>query len=261
MTFRYSGSVAVVTGASSGLGRALAAGVAGRGATVVAVARRGDALDALADEVRSAGGDLTPRVCDVTDAERWPGVLADLEREHGRIDLLVNAAGIERRKGVESVEWDDVERTMAVNFAAAAHATLAVLEGMRARGHGAVVNVSSDHGRAPGPGTPAYCASKAALSAFTESLAHELASTDVHLHLLYPGWVPTPLGQGAVDEGMPLPPRAVRRTEAQVVGRTLAAIGGPDIEINAARLATLAPVVRALAPSLYRRSMQRAGGT
>jgi NAD(P)-dependent dehydrogenase (short-subunit alcohol dehydrogenase family) len=72
------------------------------------------------------------------------------------------------------VRGADVEEAMAVNFAAAARGTLAVLDGMRARQHVAVVNVSSDHGRAPGPGTPAYCASKAAISAFTESLAHEL---------------------------------------------------------------------------------------
>lgn len=188
-------------------------------------------------------------------------MLADVEERHGRIDLLVNAAGVEQRKGVDSVQWDDVEHTMAVNFAAAANGTLAVMPGMRQRDHGAVVNLSSDHGRAPGPGTPAYCASKAALSAFTESLAHELAGTGVHLHAVYPGWVPTPLGQGAVDAGMPMPPRAVRRTAGAVVEATLAGIGGPNFEINVARLATLAPVARALAPPLYRRSMRSAGGS
>jgi short-subunit dehydrogenase len=260
VTFPYREAVAVVSGASSGLGRALAVELGRRGAAVVAVARREPLLDDLLDELRSVGSTAERVVCDVADLDAWSEVLAEVEARRGCVDLLVNAAGIERRKGVAEVRWADVEETMAVNFRAAARGTLAVLPGMLERDHGAVVNVSSDHGRAPGPGTPAYCASKAALSAFTESIAHEVAGTNVHLHVLYPGWVPTPLGQGAVDGGMPMPPRAVRRSEDDVVRRTLEAVGGPGFEINAARVATLAPVVRALLPPVYRRSMRRAGG-
>ena len=249
--FDYEGAVAVVSGASSGLGRQLACDLAARGATVVAVARRAALLEEL--PVRAAP-------CDVADLDAWSAVLADVEDRHGRLDVLVNAAGIERRLGVDDVGWADVEETMAVNFAAAARATLAVLPGMLRRGRGAVVNISSDHGRAPGPGTPAYCASKAALSAFTESIAHEVRGRGVHVHVLYPGWVPTPLGQGAVDSGMPMPPRAVRRTEEEVSALTLDRIGSGNFEINAARVATLAPVVRALLPPVYRKSMERAAG-
>jgi short-subunit dehydrogenase len=127
---------------------------------------------------------------------------------------------------------------------------------MLARDHGAVLNISSDHGRAPGPGTPAYCASKAALSAFTESVAHEVFGTGVHLHVLYPGWVPTPLSRTAIDTGMPTPPKFVQRTAAEVSRLALDSIGKPGFEINAARVAVLAPVVRVLAPPLYRRSMR-----
>ena len=261
MTFPYRDAVAVVSGASSGLGRALCLELARRGATVVAVARREELLDEVVEELRSEGALAERIVCDVADLDDWSDHLAEVEARRGRVDLLVNAAGIERRRGVDALAWSDVDDTFAVNFRAAGQATLAVLPGMLDRGHGAVVNVSSDHGRAPGPGTPAYCASKAALSAFTESLAHEVAGTGVHLHVLYPGWVPTPLGQGAVDEGMPLPPRAVRRSEQDVVRRTLGAIGGRSFEINAARVATLAPVARALLPPVYRRSMRRAGTT
>jgi short-subunit dehydrogenase len=154
------------------------------------------------------------------------------------------------------VTWDDVDDALTVNYRAAARAMVTVVPGMVARGHGAVLNISSDHGRAPGPGTPAYCASKAALSAFTESVAHEVAGTGVHVHVLYPGWVPTPMGQGAVDNGMPEPPRFVRRTAEQVSRQALDSIGRPSFEINAARIAVLAPVARALAPPLYRRSMR-----
>jgi short-subunit dehydrogenase len=260
MTFPYARAVAVVSGASSGLGRALALELAQRGSAVVAVARRERLLEEMLPDLRASAPGSERVVCDVADLDAWATALEDIEARHGRIDLLVNAAGIERRKGIDTVSWADVDETMDVNFRAAGRATLAVLPGMLQRGHGAVVNVSSDHGRAPGPGTPAYCASKAALSAFTESIAHEVVGTGVHVHILYPGWVPTALGQGAVDQGMPMPPRAVRCSEAGVVRRTLRAVGGPGIEINAARVATLAPVARALVPPLYRRSMRRAGG-
>ena len=239
MTFPYRDAVAVVTGASSGLGRALATALERRGAVVTGVSRRSEPS------------------CDVADLPRWTELLQDIEARHGRIDLLVNAAGVERRLGARELDGESLDAMFDVNFRAAAHGTLAVLPGMLDRGHGAIVNVSSDHGRAPGPRTPAYCASKAALSAFTESLAHEVAGSGVHLHVLYPGWVPTPLGQGAVDQGMPMPPRAVRRTEEQVTELTLARIGGRSFEINAAKVAVLAPAVRALLPPIYRRSMRK----
>jgi short-subunit dehydrogenase len=128
---------------------------------------------------------------------------------------------------------------------------------MVARGRGVIVNVSSDSGRAPTAGTPAYAASKAALSAFTESVAHEVRPRGVHVHVLYPGWVPTGMGQRAVEEGMAMPPKAVRRTLEQVSALTLARMGGPAVDINAARVAVMAPVVRSLSPRLYRRMMEQ----
>jgi NAD(P)-dependent dehydrogenase (short-subunit alcohol dehydrogenase family) len=255
MTFPYRQAVAVVTGASSGLGRRLALDLAASGATVVAVARRAGPLEELA---RTRPG-IVASPLDVTDLTAWSALLEEVEREHGRVDVLVNAAGIEHRRGVDEVLWSDVDEALTVNFRAAARGTLSVLPGMRRRDHGVVCNVSSDHGRAPGPGTPAYCASKAALSAFSESLAHELHGTGVHVHVLYPGWVPTPLGRGAVDAGMPMPPKVVRRSEEEVSALALERFGSPNFEINAARMATLAPVARALAPPLYRRSMRSAG--
>jgi hypothetical protein len=118
-----------------------------------------------------------------------------------------------------------------------------------------VVNVSSDSGRAPTAGTPAYAASKAALSAFSESVAHEVRPKGVHVHVLYPGWVPTGIGQRAVDQGMSMPPRSVHRTVEHVSALTLRRMGGPAVDINAARLAVMAPVVRSLSPRLYRNMM------
>lgn len=250
----WSDQVAVVTGASSGLGRRLALDLAERGATVVAIARSQSALEDLAAR---AGTRVSARVGDVSDEVGFTATLREIEQEYGRIDILINAAGWEEPTRVEAADVDLYRRIFATNFFGTVVGTLAVVPGMLQRGHGIVVNVSSDHGRAPAPGTAAYSASKAAVSAFTESLAHECHGRGVYLHVLYPGWVPTPLGHGAVERGMPQPPKAVRRSEAQISAATFANMGGDAIEINCARLATLAPVMRALAPPFYRQQMRR----
>ena len=235
-----SGLRAVVTGASSGLGRRMALDLAARGAKVTGIARR-----------PSEGVDSVQ--CDVSDVAAYRRVLDDI----GAVDVLVQAAAMERRTRVEEADFELYRRTMELNFFAAVAGTLAVVPGMVQRRRGVVVNISSDHGRAPAPGTPAYSASKAALSAFTESIAHEVRDRGVRLHVLYPGWVPTALGQGAVDQGMQKPPRAVRRTEEQISRLVLERMGSSAVDINAARVAVAAPVFRALAPRLYARMMAK----
>jgi len=143
---------------------------------------------------------------------------------------------------------------MATNYHAVVAATLAVLPGMLRRQSGVVVNVSSDSARAPEPRDGGYAASKAAVSAFTESVAHEIAGRGVHVHVLYPAWVPTAMGD--VGDG-PLPPKLVRRTEAQVSNLLLEQIGRPRIDINAAWLPKLAVIGRTVLPGAYQRSMKR----
>lgn len=251
---RYDGQVAVVTGASSGLGKRLATDLAARGATVVGIARSADKLAQLAE---SSGGVITAAPCDVDDEAALADALRGIERDRGSIDVLINSAGWEQATRVEQADIELYHRIFTTNFFGVVAATLTVVPGMLERKHGIVVNVSSDHGRAPAPGTPAYSASKAAVSAFTESVAHECHGRGVHLHVLYPGWVPTPLGQAVVDAGMPQPPKVVRRTEEQVSSATLERMGGAGIEINCARVATLAPVMRAVAPPVYRSQMRK----
>src|SRR6266700_7501240 len=178
-TFTIPGSIAVVTGASSGLGRRMALDLAARGAIVTGLARREELLREVAVEMERSSPDSAHVVCDVSDTDAFAATLSDLEGRHGRIDLLINDAGI------GEPESDGVEKYRTVletNFFAAVTGTLSVLPGMLQRGHGVVVNVSSDTGRAPGPGEPAYAASKAALSAFTESLSYEVEERGVHLH-------------------------------------------------------------------------------
>ena len=122
------------------------------------------------------------------------------------------------------------------------------------------MNVSSDSARAPGPGEPIYCASKSALSAFTECQALAAVGTGVHLHVLYPGWVPTAMGNEAIDRGMPMPPRSVRRSEEGVSRLLIRRIGAGRIDIDAAPVARLAPVARALMPGAYKKGVLKSSG-
>jgi len=258
---RYDGQVAVVTGASSGIGRALALTLAERGASVIGLARRQGLLDELATDLTLRSPASATEVCDVGNAETYRAVLGRIEDERGRIDILINNAGIDLMLGASDGDDETVRQVFDVNFFGTVAGTLAVLPGMVQRGTGIVVNVSSDSARAPEPRQGAYAASKAAVSAFTDSVAHEVAPRGVRVHLLYPGWVPTAMGLSDTDDGGSLPPRMVRRTADGVAALVAERMGGSKVDINAAKLPLLAPFVRTLAPGLYQRSMRRLGTT
>lgn len=254
---RYDGSVAVVSGASSGIGRQLSLELATRGATVVGVARRATLLESLGSELRAFAPASATVVCDVGDADRWTTVLHGIERDHGRIDVLVNNAGVEQISPIDEGDTDLYRRFMDVNYFGVVAGTFAVLPGMLARRAGIIVNVASDAARAPEPAHGAYSASKAATAAFTESVAHEAAPRGVHVHVLYPAWVPTAMGLSGQLDGGKLPPKAVRRTEEQVARLVCERMGGRRMEINAAMLPLLAPISRTLAPLAYQRAIRR----
>jgi short-subunit dehydrogenase len=258
---RFDGRVAVVTGASSGIGRTIALTLAARGATVIGLARREELLDELAPELARQSPKSTTLVCDLAETDAFRGALAVLEADHGRIDILVNDAGIDMMLPVPGGDNDTVRQVFEVNFFAAVAGMLAVVPGMVERGWGVVVNVSSDTARAPEPRQGAYAASKAAISAFSESVAHEVAGRGVHIHVLYPGWVPTAMGLSGNEDGGSLPPKMVRRSADQVATLTVDRMGGPLVDINAARLPLLAPIARTLAPRSYAKAMRRLATT
>jgi short-subunit dehydrogenase len=253
---RFDGSVAVVTGASSGLGRRFAVDMAGRGAVVVGVARRASLLAELESKLTRVSPDSSTIVCDVADTDAYLGVLSQVEARHGRIDVLINDAGTEQLTPVEDGFVDAYRQIFAVNVFGLMAGTLAVMPGMLDRRSGIVVNVASDSARAPEPRHGAYASSKAAVAAFTEAVAHEVADRGVHVHVLYPAWVPTAMGMSGVNDGGSLPPKAVRRTEAQISDLLLDRMGRPRIEINAAKLPLLAGIGRTLAPRSYQRAMR-----
>lgn len=253
---RRDGAIAVVTGASSGIGRRLALDLADAGAVVVGVARREVLLAELEGQLTSVTPKSSTRVCDVGDADAYVALLADVEREHGRIDILVNDAGTEQLTPVAQGMSDAYRRIFDVNFFGLVAGTLAVLPGMQSRRSGIIVNVSSDSARAPEPGHGAYAASKAAVSAFTEAVAHEVAASEVHVHVLYPAWVPTAMGLSGTEDGGSLPPRVVRRSVEQVSALVLRRMGGPRLEINAALLPLFAPLGRTVAPVSYQKAIR-----
>ena len=246
----------MVTGASSGIGRRLALDLAERGATVVGLARRQDLLVEVEELLQSSTPDSSTRVCDVGETTSYQHILEDIEAQHGRIDVLVNNAGIEQLTPVEDGLSPAYREIFDVNFFGVVAGTLAVMPGMIARRSGIVVNVASDSARAPEPGHGAYAASKAAVAAFSETVAHEVADRGVHVHVLYPAWVPTAMGMSGVQDGGALPPRAVRRSESQVSALVLERIGGRHMEINAAVLPLLAPIGRSIAPISYQKAMR-----
>lgn len=246
----------MVTGASSGIGRRIANDLAERGAVVVGLARRAELLRELEELLRSHTPDSATRCCDMAEPGSYEAVLSELERAHGRIDILINNAGTERRTTVEDGA-DPYRKLFEVNFFAVVQGTLAVLPGMLQRHEGTIVNVSSDSCRAPEPGHGAYASSKAAVAVFTESVAHEVADKGVHVHALYPAWVPTAMGLSGVSDGGDLPPRAVRRSEAQVSALLLQRMGGRRTEINASLLPLLAPLGKTIAPVPYQQAVRR----
>ncbi|MBF5044618.1 SDR family NAD(P)-dependent oxidoreductase [Aggregicoccus sp. 17bor-14] len=180
---------ALVTGASSGLGRGLALWFARKGVRVYAAARRSEELEALAAEARAAGGSVEPVVLDVSRTEEVLSRVRALDAACGGLDLVVANAGVGEATPARALEWEKVQRTIDVNVTGAAATLCAALPQMLERGRGHLVAVASLAGYRGLPGNAAYSASKAFLTTFTESLRVDLQGSGVRVTCLHPGFV------------------------------------------------------------------------
>jgi short-subunit dehydrogenase len=185
------GTVALVTGASSGIGAATARMLAARGTTVALVARRADRLEEVLAECLSTAPDSRAWPADLSDPERAAALARTIWDAHGGVDVLVNNAGIPLRRPVQRLTLAEVERAMTINYLSPVAMTLALLPGMLARGRGTIVNVSSLGGRLGIATEAAYCGSKFALAGWSESLYADLAGTGVQVRLVLPGAIDT----------------------------------------------------------------------
>jgi len=204
LTTDLNDQVAIVTGASQGLGRAIAITLAANGANVLCLARNADKLAAVVGEIQSAGGKAGAIACDVTDREATKGAIASAKENHGRLDILVNNAGITRDKlmrGMSDDEWDDVITTNLTSCFICSRTAAGI---MRRAKYGRIINMASISGLIGNPGQANYSASKAGIIGLTRTLSKELISRGVTVNAVAPGFIASEmteeLGQVVLDE-------------------------------------------------------------
>lgn len=191
MRATLSGQVAVVTGASSGIGRALAKELAAHGCRVGLVARREPDLRSLASEIHAAGGTAAVAVADVAEREQIHAAVAAIRDQLGPIELMIANAGVGRETRLEPVNLDDVERMVRVNLLGVVYSFAAVMPEMLANRRGHLVGISSLAAFRGLPGESAYCASKAAVNTYLDGLRIHLRTSGVKVTTVCPGFVTT----------------------------------------------------------------------
>jgi 3-oxoacyl-[acyl-carrier protein] reductase len=185
------GKVALVTGASRGIGRAIATLLAARGATVFLGARDASRLAEAVAEIEKGGGHGRAVALDVADRESVAAAFARVLEEEGRIDHLVNNAGITRDSLLLRMKGEDWDQVLATNLTGVFHCTQAALRPMLKQRSGRIVNVTSVVGLTGNPGQANYAASKAGIIGFTKSVAREVASRSITVNAVAPGFIET----------------------------------------------------------------------
>jgi 3-oxoacyl-[acyl-carrier protein] reductase len=193
------GKIALVTGASRGIGRAIALRLASRGATVIAAARENNAATTV-EAIVGAGGKAEMGSVDVADASAIETLVSGALDRHGRIDILVNNAGITKDQLMLRMKRDDWDSVLATNLTAAFVLTQAVLKPMIRQKSGRIVCISSVVGQSGNAGQANYAASKAGLIGFAKSVAREVASRNITVNVVAPGLIETDMTRGITDD-------------------------------------------------------------
>jgi gluconate 5-dehydrogenase len=215
------GQVALVTGASAGLGSRFARVLAARGAKVAIAARRLDKLEALADEIRAAGGIAVPLQLDVTDADQLVEAVAQAQAQLGLVQILVNNAGTHLKKFAEDTTPEDFQSVLTTHVLAAHALTRAAIPGMVANGRGSILFTSSMAAFMGVPQVMAYAAAKSAYFGMVSTLSAELSAKGVRVNAIAPGWIFSDMTQQALDRD---PARKARVLSRIQMGR----MGSPE---------------------------------
>ncbi len=204
---QWRGQVAMVTGASSGIGAETARLLARKGLRVALVARRRERLERLAAEIRDAGGEAIVVVADLADERERVRAFEAVRAACGGVDLVVNSAGLGWYGFGADMPWSLAQQMVQVNVSAVVHLTLLALSEMKARGRGHVINIGSVAGSLPSQGVALYSATKSFLDAFTTGLHRELRGTGVHVSVVRSGPVATEFYEVAAKQksGLPVP--------------------------------------------------------
>ncbi|KJH69487.1 SDR family NAD(P)-dependent oxidoreductase [Aliterella atlantica] len=199
MANKLDGKVALVTGASSGIGEATAIALATEGAKVAVSARRSDRLESLVKRIADSGGQALPIVADVADEKQAQDMVSKTQAEFGRVDILVNNAGVMLLGTIDGANTEDWRRMVNTNILGLLYATHAALTIMKSQGEGHIVNISSVAGRVAQAGAGVYNATKWGVCGLSEALRQEVHSEKIRVTIIEPGAVATELTHHITD--------------------------------------------------------------
>jgi short-subunit dehydrogenase len=247
----FQDQVVLITGASSGIGRRLAIDLATKGATVIGCGRSRERLQQTEEEMRRISPRSAVMPCDVADREQVRDMIGKLLAAYGRIDILINNAGIGMRKPFIETSVEMIEAIMRTNYLGMVYCTHAVLPSMIARGKGHIVNISSVAGKIGTLNMAGYCASMFAINGFSESLYHELKPLGIHVSVLCPGPVRTGFNKFFAATTPKSPPWLVVSPEF-VSQAVIEAIERRRFEVVIPRSLALMCWFKRIAPNLFR---------
>ena len=202
--FKLSKKIAVVTGASRGIGKAMAETYAQAGAHVICVSRNEDALNGVANLIRSNGGSASIAACNVSDLENFQKLIKDTADNYGSVDILVNNAGITRDTLIMRMSEDDWDTVIDINLKGAFNGIKAVTRTMMKQKSGRIINISSVVGLTGNAGQVNYAASKAGLIGLTKSAAKEIGSRGITVNCIAPGYIATDMTNQLDDQAKDL---------------------------------------------------------
>ena len=202
--FKLSKKIAVVTGASRGIGKAMAETYAQAGAHVICVSRNEDALNGVANLIRSNGGSASVAACNVSDLENFQKLIKDTADNYGSVDILVNNAGITRDTLIMRMSEDDWDIVIDINLKGAFNGIKAVTRTMMKQKSGRIINISSVVGLTGNAGQVNYAASKAGLIGLTKSAAKEIGSRGITVNCIAPGYIATDMTNQLDDQAKDL---------------------------------------------------------